>query len=693
MLIGPEFVMSAQQFLEQAELQLRAGQAAKALQLCEQATAALTPTAGELALLAEILLALKRRDEAIGHLERAVVLDPNFAEAHGILGRAMVGAGQWDRAEACFRRALSLKPDSAQASCSLGDLLATRRRWPAAILELRNAVALDPNMHQANFHLGRAYLGIGKLKEAADRFRRAAELAPSFFEAWQALGDVQLNRRENAEAVAAYRRANALHQTAPNYLNLGSALAAVDELDQSVAVIAKAIELAPKWSDPQQAMGSALSWCGNLDAAITAFRKAVELDPKNDRAHSALLYTMLFHGGYSPQKLRDEHVEWARRHTADIIALPPPPNDRSPDRRLKIGYVSPNFRHQAVSNFVLPIIASRNAWETEIFCYSDAIAVDARTAELHRAADEWRDTAALGDEQLANLIRQDRIDILVDLTGHIGHGRLKAFACKPAPVQVTYIGYQATTGLGQIDYFLTDEWSDPSRQTEAFLVEKPFRLPQAFFCYSKPVDAPDVGPLPATEAGYITFGCMNNLAKVTPTTLDLWAKTMTKVPASRLMMLTPNSRDVHERLRSALADRGLSANRVEFAERTSFKNYLARYNRIDIALDPVPFNGHTTTCDAAWMGCPTVSLAGKTYAHRYGCSVMRNVNLSELIAENPQQYVDIAASLALDVGRLADIRASLRQRMIESIITDGPRFTGHLEAAYREMWRRWCASD
>ena len=510
---------------------------------------------------------------------------------------------------------------------------------------------------------------------------------------WARLGETLLERHQMVDAVVALQRAVELDPTALNFANLGSALAGVDRLDESLGALQQAVALAPHWSEAHRGVGAALYSMGRVDEAIAAFERALAEDPANAAAHSMLLYMRLFQGTTAPLEIRAQHVAWAAMHTANVARLSAATNERSPDRRLRVGYVSPNFRNQAVARFVVPIFDNHDPWEVEIFAYSDAVATDATTAKLKVKADEWRETAALSDAQLANLVREDRIDLLVDLTGHIGGGRLRTFAAKPAPVQIAYLGYQATTGISAIDYVLTDDWADPPGKTEAFWVEQPWRLPGTFYCYDPPAAAPGVGALAAMCRGHVTFGCLNNLAKVTPRTLDVWSRILAAVADARLVLLAPRSDSVHERLRREFSRRNVSGDRIEFVGRSAMQQYLDRYNQIDIALDPIPFNGHTTTCDAAWMGVPTVCLAGEAYAYRYGGSVMRQCGLAELVVEDEGAYVAAAIGLARDLSRLSEIRASLRERIAGSVIMDGAGFVRGLEAAYRAMWRRWCASS
>jgi len=301
----------------------------------------------------------------------------------------------------------------------------------------------------------------------------------------------------------------------------------------------------------------------------------------------------------------------------------------------------------------------------------------------------WRDSADWSDSELANRIRADQIDILVDLALHTNGNRLQVFARKPAPVQVTWLGYPGTTGLASMDYRLTDPYLDPPGERDAFYTEKSIRLPHCFWCYGPIRQAVEVSALPALSAGYMTFGCLNNFTKVSRAVLTLWASLLSAVPNSRLRIHM--TRDRQSKVIAQFAELGIEANRIRFAEKQPFVKYLEDYNRIDIALDPFPYAGGTTTCDALWMGVPTVTLRGHTAVGRGGVSILSNVGLTDWIAENPGQYVSIAKNKAADLPALAELRANLRERMRQSPLMDGKRFTDEMESAYRQMWKNWCS--
>ncbi len=674
---------------EFGELLAAVGRSAEAIPFLEKA-AGQKPTAHEIGLLGELLLSVGRIGDAVARLESAAGLQPESAELQGALGAALEKKGDLDAAESRYRRSIALKPDLAEARNNLGHLLIIRRRLPEAVTELRRAIELRPVFPQAHHNLALAYTGLGQVDDALAHYRKALEQEPRYPEAWESLGRVLMDLRQYPAAVTAFGNLVALKPTSSGYLLLSNAHGGLEDLDASITAAAKAVELAPQSADAHEALGTELHYAALTEPALLEFHRAMELNPRQQSAHSKLLYAMLMHDRFTPEQILPEHAEWGRQHTGSIVPLRRPRNQRSPDRRLRIGYISPNFRNQAVAVFVLPIFRHHDKSAVEIFAYSDVAVPDANTATFQSLADRWLDTAAMTDEQLAKKIREDRIDILVELTGHIGKGRLGALAYKPAPIQISYIGYQGTTGVAAVDYVLTDDWTDPIGAEKNY-VEKPFRLPGSFFCYQPPGDAPLVSPPPLGQTGHVTFGCLNAVNKATPRAVALWAAVLSKVPGSKMMVLSTRCKATNEQLLAGFAAGGITGDRIQLLPRTSPQDYYRRYNQIDLALDPLPFNGHTTTCDAAWMGVPTITLSGQIYAHRYGGSVLRNLNLPDLVTESEDSYVQAAVALANDRSRLQQLRATLRHTMQMSLITDGPAFTSNLEQAYRQMWKTWIA--
>jgi predicted O-linked N-acetylglucosamine transferase (SPINDLY family) len=429
-----------------------------------------------------------------------------------------------------------------------------------------------------------------------------------------------------------------------------------------------------------------------VEEAVACYRRGVLLEPDNAAFHSNLLRALLHDPATELAAVRNEHLAWADRHARPLAGeVRPHANDRNPNRRLRIGYVSPDLRAHAIGWLMGTILEHHDRQGFEIVCYSDAARIcrpDAQTQRLQRHAHLWRDSAPLDDQQLADLIRQDRIDILVDLATHSANNRLLVFARKPAPVQVTYLGYPGPTGLSTMDYRLTDcHLNPPGQEPEG--PEKLVYLPDCYWCYSAPADAPDVNDLPAAAKGHISFACLNTFGKVNSTVLALWAKVLAAVPRSRLHLLIAGGRG-NGRVYKIFEQSGIDPQRIELIDRQDSSGYFKLYHAVDIALDPFPYNGHTTSYDGLYMGVPLVTLAGQLAVGRAGVSILSNVGLTDLIAQTSEQYVEIAASLAGNLPRVAELRRTLRQRMQDSPLMDGPRFVRNLELAYRQMWRAWC---
>ena len=469
--------------------------------------------------------------------------------------------------------------------------------------------------------------------------------------------------------------------------NLGSVLERTGDVDGAIAILRRAIALRPDLSEAHNNLGNALKEAGDLDAALACWDRVAELRPADPEADSNRVYTLLYHPAASPRDHLDAALAWGRRHADPLTAAAPPPvHVRATDRRLRVGYVAPDFRDHCQSFFTLPLLAHRDRERFEVVCYADVPAPDDVTARLRSHADGWRDTVGLSDAALADTIRADGVDILVDLTVHMARHRLLAFARRPAPVQVTWLGYPGTTGVAAIDYRLSDPHLDPpGDDRDALYAERTVRLPDTFWCYDPLTDGPPVGTLPAAKNGFVTFGCLNNFCKVTGPTLALWAAVLARVPRSRLLLLAPAGSARRRVLDALHAAAGIDAARVEFVGRQSRPAYLDTYSRIDVGLDTVPYAGHTTSLDAYWMGVPVVTLVGRSAAARAGWSQLSNLGQRDWAAHDDGQFIQIAAALAGDVDGLAAHRAALRARLLASPLMDGPRFAGGVEAAFQQM--------
>ncbi|MGA2443273.1 MAG: tetratricopeptide repeat protein, partial [Tepidisphaeraceae bacterium] len=514
---------------------------------------------------------------------------------------------------------------------------------------------------------------------------------PDFAQAHGNLGIALVDAGQLDEALAAYRQAIRLNpDLAEVHSNLGNALQDNGQLDQAIACHRQAIRINPDYAKAHNNLGNALKDVGQLDQAIASYRQAMLLKPDYPSAHSNLVFTGQYHPGYDGRMIHEDLLRWNQRHAEPLKKfIQPHSNIRDPDRPLRIGYVSPDFREHVVGQNLLPLFRRHDHRQMEIFCYSNVLKPDMLTEQLRRHADAWRRIAGLSDSQAADLIRQDGIDILVDLALHTSNNRLAVFAYKPAPVQATFAGYPGSTGLDTIDYRLTDPHLDPPGLNDQFYSETSICLPDSFWCYDPLATQVAVNPLPAQTVGHVTFGCLNNFCKVNEQVLRLWAHVLKTVDRSRLMMLCPEGSHRHPLL-NLLQREGITPDRIELIAHRPRVQYLELYHWIDVGLDTFPYNGHTTSLDSFWMGVSVITLVGQTVVGRAGLSQLTNLGLAELVAQTPEQYVQIAAALAGDLPRLAELRRTLRARIEASPLMDAPRFARNIEAAYRQMWRNYC---
>jgi predicted O-linked N-acetylglucosamine transferase (SPINDLY family) len=496
------------------------------------------------------------------------------------------------------------------------------------------------------------------------------------------------------EAIACCRQAIRLKpDLAQAYNNLGNAVKDLGRLDEAIGLYRQAIRLTPGYPAAHNNLGNALKDIGQLDQAIAVYRQTIRLQPDDAAAHSNRVFTLHFHPGYDGMMIHEELDRWNQQHAEPLRKfIRPHTNSRDADRRLRIGYLSPDFCEHVVGRNLLPLLREHDHRQMEIFCYANVVRADSFTEQFSRYADVWRSIVGLSDSQATDLIRQDRIDILVDLTLHMANNRLAVFAYKPAPVQATFAGYPGSTGLNTIDYRLTDPHLDPPGLNDQFYSETSIRLPDTFWCYEPLVTALAVNALPAQTSGHVTFGCLNNFCKVNEPVLRLWARVLKAVPRSRLMLLCPEGSH-RQPLLDMLQREGINPDRVELIAYRPRLQYLELYHRIDVGLDTFPYNGHTTSLDSYWMGVPVITLVGQTVVGRAGLSQLTNLGLTELIAQTPEQYVQIATDLASDLPRMAEMRRTLRARMQTSPLMDAPRFARNIEAAYRQMWRNWRATE
>ena len=576
--------------------------------------------------------------------------------------RAALGhqqSGRLAEAETIYRELLGAVAPHADVMHLLASNLMLQRRHHEAVALLERVTALQPESAEACYNLGGALNAIGQYERAARCFEKALDLRPDFAEALSSLGNVLSAAGRPDEAELSYRR------------SLG---------------------LRPDSAEAVYNLGNLLHLEGRLAEAIECYRRAFMLRPSFVTAHSNYVYALNFDSGYEPQRVFEEHLAWARSHAEPLRRfIPHHANEAVPGRRLRVGYVSPNFRNHAAAYFFEPVLACHDARQFQIFCYSDVLQADEYTARLRQCSGEWRECAHLTDEELAEQILGDRIDILVDLTGHTERNRLLVFARKPAPIQITWNGYANTTGMSAMDYRITDAFADPPGMTEHLHTEQLIRMPDIYMVFRPPPDSPAVNDLPAAQSGRLTFGSFNALSKLTPHVVQAWSRILLAVPGARLLLATLPAGQTRERVCGMFAAYGVDSARLELHGRLPLREFLALHHQADIALDPFPFSGTTTTCHSLWMGLPVVTLAGQSHVSRVGVSMLTNIGLKGMIANSVDDYVNIATRLADDPGKLRALRGGLRDRMLNSPLTDAERFTRHLEARFRQIWTGWCA--
>jgi protein O-GlcNAc transferase len=532
----------------------------------------------------------------------------------------------------------------------------------------------------------------GRVAEAESFYRRVLALEPDHVAALVNLGVAVADRpHEAAEILArAVKLAPGLSQA---HNNLGNAYRRLERLDEAAAAYRRAADRAPGDPEVRSNLGAVARDAGRIDEAISCYRAALSLRPDLSLVHSNLIYARLFDGATDERALLEECRRWSARFAAPLTpATAARAPDPDPERRLRIGYVGNGFFDHCQALFLVPTFEQRDRERFEVHVFSGALRDDGIRDRLRLATDGWHDVQGMSDEALAALVTRERIDILVDLTMHMAGGRLGVFARRPAPVQVTWLAYPGTTGLDTIDYRLTDPSLDPLEppgQSDAAYSERSVRLPSTFWCYDPLSDVAE-SELPARRNGGVTFGCLNHFCKVSAASLRLWASVLRAVAGSTLLLLAPTGAP-RARVIETLGREGIDASRIHFIGRQARRDYLEVFHRIDVCLDTLPYNGHTTSLDALWMGVPVVTRVGATVVGRAGLSQLANLGLSDLVATSDRQFVEIACTLAGDLDRLETMRRSLRERMRRSPLMDAAAFARGLESAYRIMWRRYCA--
>lgn len=600
---------------------------------------------------------------ALALYRQATAQAPLAAKAHFKLATVLARVGAPDDAEAAYREAIRLSPRYVEAYGNLGVLLYTRGEWSEAERCYRNALANDPGYFEAHVNLARLLFVVSRQLESLYFARRAGEIRPG-------------------SALAIERAALALGK--------------LGQTSESLVELRRATEVDPELASPWVSLGAALQSVGRYEEAENAYLRAMALDEDDpiSRGNRAFLAN---YRELSREEVWQAHVDYGRwlRGRLGPVTLPEPAVSRpDPDRRLRIGFVSADFRRHSVGYFVQGALARLDRKRFQLYAYYNYPTEDQVSASLKPIFHQWRDIFAQPDDKVLEQIRGDKIDMLIDLAGHTGSNRLRLFGRRAAPVQVTYLGYPNTTGLDCVDFRFTDRWADPEGDGDEFHSEKLWRLPTTLLCYTEPPSYLDVAAPPLLKHGYVTFGSFNNRIKISGNCLALWVRLLRTIPDSRLVLKSIQGAEDEVSRREWLdrfVEQGIEPSRIDIhAQANDLEDHLGMYSLIDIALDTFPYNGTTTTCEAAWMGVPVIGLKGDRHASRVGESLLVNLELQELIAQDEDGYLKIAAELAADPDRLIELRQGMRDRMRASPLMDSRRFGLEFGEALRGMWRRYC---
>lgn len=617
---------------------------------------------------------------------------PAPAAVHHLLGLIHQRQAQSAQAAAQFTLATQAEPANARHWLHLGIVQRALGETDAALAALRHAQQLDSTLADAVLQEANVLKSLGRYIDALPLYRKFLEGSPQSASGHYNLGVALLETNSPHEAIAHFRHALAAEPERPEVLNtLGSALLTIGQLSAAHEALTAATRVRPNYFAALDNLGRLYKAAGTPEEAIPSYRAALAARPVAT-THSNLLFALNYLADATPASTFTEHRRWHEQHAASLTPptatrVTPPPAKR----RLRIGYLSPDFAHHAVAYFFEPVLAAHDRTRVEIFCYANVLSPDTVTERLRQSAEHWRDIARLSDDDTAAVMRADELDLLIDLAGHTAGHRLLVMARRPAPVQATWIGYPNTTGLDAIDYRITDAIADPVGTTEQFHSEKLVRLPANFSCYRPDEHTPAVNPLPALATGHITFGCLNNVAKVTPIVIATWARLLCALPNARLILKSRSLGDpwVAARLHAAFARGGVSAERVTLlSEKQSVFDHLSLYHTIDIALDPFPYNGTTTTCEALWMGVPVITLAGKLHAGRVGASLLTHAGLAEWITTSVDDYVACGTSVAQNWPALSALRVRLREQFHASPLCAAGSFTRQFEVACCAMAKR-----
>jgi protein O-GlcNAc transferase len=634
-----------------------------------------------------------RLEEAIAHYQKALQLEPDYAEAYNNLGIAFKETLKIEEAIFSYQKAIQLKPDYVDAHYSLGNLFKNIGKVEEALAHYQKVIHFKPDYAEAYNKLGLIFHhDFGKVEEAIAHYQKAIELNPDYAEVYNDMGNALQNQGKTEEAITCYERAFSIE---PNFvearINLGNVFKELGRIDEALSLFQWVLNMRPDLPEAHNNLGIALQSLGKIEEAVMHYQRVLQLKPDYTEAYSNYLMTLHYDTRSDKEELFKETVKWSEKYCLPLDSAKHFSNTVDPVRKIKIGYVSGDFRIHPVGFFIEAVLVNHNRERFEIYCYGNHHKNDEITSRFQSLPLYWRNIANLSDEKVEKMIIDDGIDILIDLSGHSAQHRLLLFARKPAPVQATWIGYFDTTGMKAMDYIIADKCIIPE-EDEIYFVEKIARLPDCYLCYTPHTYAPEVKELPFLSRGYITFGCFNNIAKINPIVVAVWSEILQAVPGSRLCLGTQsfNSPSIRNEYIRQFAGNGVEADRIVFLEKLPHREYLAYYENIDIVLETFPFTGNTTTVDALWMGVPVPTFVHDNFVGRLGLSILSTIGLNEFIAFTRDEYIRKVSSLAGDIERLSSLRRNLRDTLNDSSLCNGLEFTSDLENVYRDMWRNWC---
>lgn len=619
----------------------------------------------------------------------------NRRRAQELIGQGIAAenSGRTDQALQCYRQASEADPEFAPAHMNLGIALQAAEDLGGALASYRRAIDLDSGYAAAHYNLAMTRLGLGQYSEAETDFRTALRLRAEFPEAWVGLAEALVNLGRDNDALAALERAVRQREDyAGALLNTGGLLQKMGRLSEAEAIHRRTLKLRPDYPEAHDILGHVLFSLGRVSEAIACHRRALELNPDFHQAYSNLLFCLSHDESVSADALYAEH-----RHFGEIFGTPlratwrPHLDSRDPERRLRIGFVSGDLREHASGSFIGPML-TRLAGDPllSLHAYSNYPIEDHVTRRLRERISQWHQIVGLSDAALAQAIRNDGVDVLVDLSGHSAGHRLLSFARKPAPVQASWIGYAGTSGLLAMDYYLADRFLMPPGQFDDQFTEKIVRLP-AWASYVPPPTAPPVAPLPALGNGFVTYGSFNRSSKLSESVIALWSQVLRASPSARMVLAAMPSDGSIDVLTGWFARQGIAPDRLEFHTRCGMDAYLALHHQVDLCLDTFPYSGSTTIYHALWMGVPTLALAGQTLPGRLGAGALGHVGLEGFAASDEEDFVRKGISWTNDIPALAALRAGMRARLERSVLCQPEVVAASVSNALRTMWRRWCA--